>query len=449
MDIILNALRSENLNVSGGKIIVDDKAVITESDMIIRRGTGDDSIVATDLGAVATGDGAVSLGIHTISTNEAEISLGKYNVSDETTIFSIGNGVSDEDRMNAFEIKTDVVLEWTYPNNISLWYEFEEEAVMWTYYLKAYKIAGTENKYVVNAIYRDSYELGSEEGVSYIFNEDYEPIVEGSILYVSENDDALYTNSGAYVFSRNDEEPVNIHKEEVETIQTFANLGGKKILVEGDSVSGGGTSGDSNGVASEVKLTGATEDILYLVGATEQGRRSNIRKNVGLNTLGTSSDGNAINGVAYNYATGSIIIGNLLEESGTSYVNISPNRITADTLNISSNNFEVDGVYGCYAAAFYETSDERLKDFSNEIVVDFNKLKEIRKSYFTWKDGDDKTQIGTSAQDVQKVYPELVSENKDGILTVDYARLSLVALAAIDKLDARLSRIEKILNIIE
>jgi hypothetical protein len=103
----------------------------------------------------------------------------------------------------------------------------------------------------------------------------------------------------------------------------------------------------------------------------------------------------------------------------------------------------------CYANAFYETSDENLKDFSGDVDVNFAKLKEIRKSYFTWKDGDGKTQIGTSAQDVQKVYPELVSEDNKGNLTVDYAKLSIIALSAIDKLDERLSKIEKTLNITE
>lgn len=106
-------------------------------------------------------------------------------------------------------------------------------------------------------------------------------------------------------------------------------------------------------------------------------------------------------------------------------------------------------IYGdVYANAFYQTSDENLKDFSNDINVDFAKLKEIRKSYFTWKDDEEGTlQIGTSAQDIQKVYPELVSEDNSGHLTVDYARLSLVALSAIDKLDERISKIENALNI--
>ena len=122
------------------------------------------------------------------------------------------------------------------------------------------------------------------------------------------------------------------------------------------------------------------------------------------------------------------------------------NNVTVEGHFYCSDYFEVntDGI--CYATAFYETSDENLKDFSDDIVVDFNKLKEIRKSYFTWKDGEQKLHIGTSAQDVQKVYPELVSENSEGNLTVDYAKLSIIALSAIDKLDERLSRIENILN---
>jgi hypothetical protein len=60
---------------------------------------------------------------------------------------------------------------------------------------------------------------------------------------------------------------------------------------------------------------------------------------------------------------------------------------------------------------------------------------------------DGTLQIGTSAQDIRKVYPELVSEDNNGHLTVDYARLSLVALSAIDKLDERISKIEDALNI--
>ena len=83
---------------------------------------------------------------------------------------------------------------------------------------------------------------------------------------------------------------------------------------------------------------------------------------------------------------------------------------------------------------FYQESDETLKDFHDSIEVDFNALKSIPKAYYTWKD-EDVMQIGTSAQKVQELYPEIVSlDEKTGKLTLDYAKLSVIALKAIDLL---------------
>ena len=122
---------------------------------------------------------------------------------------------------------------------------------------------------------------------------------------------------------------------------------------------------------------------------------------------------------------------------------------------------DVEGAsFSCsvHASAYYQDSDERLKDFGDEIDVDFEKLKEIPKSYFTWKSDENKVmQLGTSAQKVRELYPEIVGGDDDTTLSVDYAKLSIVALKAIDKLheenemlksiiesmDKRLSELEK------
>lgn len=94
------------------------------------------------------------------------------------------------------------------------------------------------------------------------------------------------------------------------------------------------------------------------------------------------------------------------------------------------------------------SSDERLKDFTNDIDIDFDKLKKIPKKYFTWKHDDEKVlNIGTSAQVVENVYPEIVDENlneDEGTFykSVDYSKLSIVALAAIDKLNERIEYLE-------
>lgn len=84
---------------------------------------------------------------------------------------------------------------------------------------------------------------------------------------------------------------------------------------------------------------------------------------------------------------------------------------------------------------FYESSDSTLKNFGVDVPIDFDQLKSIPKKYFTWKDdAEHKLHVGTSAQDVQKVYPELVNEDEQGILHVNYSKLSILALAAIDSL---------------
>jgi hypothetical protein len=98
----------------------------------------------------------------------------------------------------------------------------------------------------------------------------------------------------------------------------------------------------------------------------------------------------------------------------------------------------------------YTSSDERLKNFYDEIEVDLDSMSQINKKYFSYKDSN-KIQIGVSAQEVQKLYPELVGEN-DGYLTVAYDKLSVIALKAIDvlhqdnlKLKAEIEELKKLI----
>jgi len=90
----------------------------------------------------------------------------------------------------------------------------------------------------------------------------------------------------------------------------------------------------------------------------------------------------------------------------------------------------------------YQSSDAKLKDVQSNVDVDFDALKGIEKVYFNWKDDENKeSNIGVIAQSVEKVYPELVS-TKDGVKSVAYDKLAVIALAAIDKLNERVAALE-------
>lgn len=92
---------------------------------------------------------------------------------------------------------------------------------------------------------------------------------------------------------------------------------------------------------------------------------------------------------------------------------------------------------------FFESSDETLKDFHSNIPIDLDRLSKLPKKYFTWKADEIKTMhIGTSAQELQKLYPELVKEDEHGLLNVAYDKLSIVALAAIDQLHQQINELK-------
>lgn len=86
------------------------------------------------------------------------------------------------------------------------------------------------------------------------------------------------------------------------------------------------------------------------------------------------------------------------------------------------------------ATSFYESSDKRLKDTS-DYDLSLDQILSIPLVDFTWKDKRDlKHHLGTIAQDVQEVVPEIVEEDKDGMLTVEYDKFGILAIEAIRQL---------------
>ena len=103
-----------------------------------------------------------------------------------------------------------------------------------------------------------------------------------------------------------------------------------------------------------------------------------------------------------------------------------------------------DGTTGIYFKnlELFQTSDENLKTFTDEIDINFDNLATIKKGIYHWTDDPNKiSDIGIGARSLEALYPEIVDEN-NGVKTVAYNRLGVIALAAIDKLHLRVKELE-------
>ena len=103
--------------------------------------------------------------------------------------------------------------------------------------------------------------------------------------------------------------------------------------------------------------------------------------------------------------------------------------------------------------AFGSPSDINLKKNINPVKNGLEKIKNLQGVSFTWKKPglsnivDD---VGFIAQDVQKVLPELVRENEEGLLSVRHQGVIPILVEAIKEQQTQISKleekIEKLLN---
>jgi hypothetical protein len=87
------------------------------------------------------------------------------------------------------------------------------------------------------------------------------------------------------------------------------------------------------------------------------------------------------------------------------------------------------------AGGFYETSDARKKDVQGELSLDkaYDFIRNCEPILYNLK-GSDKTQIGLIAQEVREFFPEIVNEDSEGYLSLDYAKLTVIILRVLKDL---------------
>ena len=90
-------------------------------------------------------------------------------------------------------------------------------------------------------------------------------------------------------------------------------------------------------------------------------------------------------------------------------------------------------------------SDARKKEVTDDqMVLDIDAIAEAPSVLFRWRDSDDKTEhVGTIAQYWQKILPQVVLKDKDGMLSMDYSTAALVATISIAR---ELRKIKEILQ---
>lgn len=152
-------------------------------------------------------------------------------------------------------------------------------------------------------------------------------------------------------------------------------------------------------------------------------------------------------------SSGSISATNTKNTAGSSqsssklYVIGAASQNSTGVTTYSKSNVYIDTDASVKAVAFYQTSDENLKTFTEDYDVNLDEIKNIKTGKFYWKSDENMViNSGITAQSVEEYFPELVHEDEDGIKSVNYDGLAVVAIAAIKKLTERIEQLEQIVQ---
>ena len=94
---------------------------------------------------------------------------------------------------------------------------------------------------------------------------------------------------------------------------------------------------------------------------------------------------------------------------------------------------------------FFQTSDINKKNIIGELDLDkaYDLIDKCQTILYTLKDDDsNKEQIGLIAQEVKEFFPELITEDNDGSLSLDYSRLSVIILKVLKDVINRIKILE-------
>jgi len=182
--------------------------------------------------------------------------------------------------------------------------------------------------------------------------------------------------------------------------------------------------------------------------------------------IGTLAGGNGVSGSKNVYignftgggAVGdsNVFIGNFAgySESGSQKLYID-NTSTSSPLikgDFNSNCLQVNGNF-YYTGSFGACSDARYKKNIQPISNALSYIMKLQGINYYWRQNEfpdvpfsNRKQIGLIAQDVEKLIPELVSENNDGYKTIDYAKLTPLLIESIKSQQESIEKQKLLIN---
>jgi len=265
----------------------------------------------------------------------------------------------------------------------------------------------------------------------------------GVQIKVANEKDAVFGNTAATAFVR---------------VNASATAASEKVSV----VNTNGTADDSillNSIAGGTKvlvadsknlvLGNSTEDIYFKVSpsATVANEKLSV-----VNSNGTAADSIFINSVAGGLTMTSGGVVNLATNSNTGAVNIGTlgNRLITVGANSGTSKIVLDAVDVQITNGFTTTSDIRLKENFEPMSNALELVTQLNGTYYTWKKdaGDDKPRkLGFIAQEIEKVIPELVKTDSEGMKSVDYIGVVPVLVEALKNQQKQINELKALLHV--
>ena len=170
-----------------------------------------------------------------------------------------------------------------------------------------------------------------------------------------------------------------------------------------------------------------------------------------VNTNGTAADSILINSVSGGLTMTSGGVVNLATNNNTGAVNIGTlgNRTTTIGVNSGTNKVLIDAAEVVITNGITVSSDIRLKENFEPMSNALELVSQLNGIYYTWKKdaGTDKPRkLGFIAQEVEKVIPELVKTDSEGMKSVDYVSVVPVLVEAIKHQQKQIDELKALLH---